>query len=59
MRPEAVRLELAAIVTRASIAEAARQAAEHRQDWQAVREHETELSRLYSRARDLERQHVA
>lgn len=51
--------ELAAIATRAGIAEAARQAAEHRGDWQAVREHELELSRLHSRACDLERQHVA
>lgn len=56
MRPEAIRLELDAIRTRASVAEAARQAAEHRQDWPAVREHETELSRLHARACDLERQ---
>jgi len=51
--------ELAALRTRASIEEAARQAAEHRQDWQAVREHEQELSRLHSRACDLERQNNA
>lgn len=53
---EAARLELAALRTRAAVAEAARQAAEHRRDWQAVREHEQELSRLHSRACDLERQ---
>ncbi len=53
------RAELEAIRTCAGIAEAARQAAELRGDWQAVREHELELSRLHSRARDLERQQVA
>lgn len=50
------RSELEAIRTRAGIAEAARQAAEHRGDYQAVREHELELSRLHARAVDLERQ---
>lgn len=59
MRPESVLLELAALHTRAATEEAARQAAERRQDWQAVREHEQELSRLHARACDLEREGVA
>lgn len=52
------RNEIEALRTRASIAEAARQAAEQRGDYQAVREHELEISRLHSRACDLERQCV-
>lgn len=51
---EPAKAELAAIATRASVAEAARQAAVQRGDWQAVREYETELSRLHARAQDLE-----
>lgn len=53
------RAELAALKTRAGVEEAARQAAETRGDWQAVREHEQELSRLHARACDLERHRAA
>lgn len=54
MRPEARRAEMQALCTRAAIAEAARQSAIERGDAQAVREHEVELSRLWSRYIDLE-----
>jgi hypothetical protein len=47
-------IERQAILTRAACVEAQRQAALQANDWQAVREFETELSRLHSRYRDLE-----
>ncbi len=52
---EPERMELEALRTRASCTEANRQAAATRGDYHAAREHEQELSRLYSRACDLER----
>lgn len=48
--------EMRSLCTRAADHEARRQAALQRGDWQAVQEHETELSRLWSRYCDLERQ---
>jgi hypothetical protein len=44
------------LTTRAAEKEVELQAALQQQDWQAVREHEQELSRLHARFCDLERQ---
>ena len=59
MRPEAVRAEMQALCTRAADHESRRQAAIARDDHQAVREHEQELSRLWARYVDLEHQGAA
>lgn len=59
MRPEVRRAEMQALCTRAAHAEAARQAAVERRDYSAVREHELELSRLWGRYIDLEREDAA
>ena len=47
--------EMKSLAIRASIEEARRQAAASRGDRQAAQEHETELSRIWSRYCDLER----
>jgi hypothetical protein len=47
--------EMKSLAIRASIEEARRQAAARRGDRQAAQEHETELSRIWSRYCDLER----
>jgi len=49
-------LASAGVAIRASVEEARRQAAARRGDWQAAQEHETELSRIWARYCDLERQ---
>jgi hypothetical protein len=54
--PDDSRSELKALAIRASIEEAERHAAARRGDRQAAQEHETELSRIWSRYCDLERQ---
>ena len=51
--------ELAALLTRAGVEEAKRQSALARGDYLAAREFELEISRLHSRAVDIERQHRA
>ncbi len=48
--------EIKSLAIRASVEEARRQAAARRGDWQAAQEHETELSRIWARYCDLERQ---
>ena len=53
---DAVKAELQALTSRAGVLEAQRQAALQRGDRQAVRDAEIELSRLHSRAQDIERQ---
>jgi hypothetical protein len=48
--------EIKSLAIRASVEEAKRQAAARRGDWQSAQEHETELSRIWARYCDLERQ---
>jgi hypothetical protein len=55
MEMEDAATEMKSLAIRASIEEARRQAAASRGDRQAAREHETELSRIWSRYCDLER----
>jgi hypothetical protein len=54
MRPEAIRSEMRAVLTRASDVEARRLAAKDRGDWPAVAQCERELSALWRRHADLE-----
>jgi len=56
MLPAVVEAEMQALTTRAAEKEMELQAALQQQDWQAVREHEIELSRLHARFCELERQ---
>ena len=56
MLPAAVETEKRALTTRAAEKDMELQAALQQQDWQAVREHEIELSRLHARFCELERQ---
>lgn len=56
MRPASVEAEMRALTIREAQKEEELEAALQKQDWQAVRECEIELSRVHSRYCDLERQ---
>lgn len=56
MLPAVAEAEMQALTTRAAEKDMELQAALQQQDWQAVREHEIELSRLHARFCELERQ---